>query len=127
VSQESQPNADDRWLASRHTTPEVVANFADLKVLGKGDFKALMKWRLAIRLEIGLDVKTVPEVETTEDVTIAPMDEEEEISEEVRCTWKVCANDSSKDYMNRNSPRHVGSENGTTRRKLGHYSDCNLT
>jgi AdoMet-dependent rRNA methyltransferase SPB1 len=54
-----------------------------LKVLGKGDFKALMKWRLAIRLEIGLDVKADPAAEVTEDVNVEPMDEEEQISEEV--------------------------------------------
>ena len=72
-----------RWLKSRHTTPDVIANFQDLKVLGKGDFKALMKWRLAIRLETGLDVKADPTVDATEDVTVEPMDEEEQISEEV--------------------------------------------
>jgi AdoMet-dependent rRNA methyltransferase SPB1 len=56
---------------------------ADLKVLGKGDFKVLMKWRLALRLELGLDVKAEAEKDVTEDVTIEPMDEEEEITEEV--------------------------------------------
>jgi AdoMet-dependent rRNA methyltransferase SPB1 len=54
-----------------------------LKVLGKGDFKALMKWRLAIRLEIGLDVKADPAADATEDVTVEPIDEEEQITEEV--------------------------------------------
>jgi hypothetical protein len=73
-----------RWLKSRHTKPEILANFEDLKVLGKGDFKALMKWRLAIRLEIGLDVKADPTAEATEEVVVEPMDEEEQISEEVR-------------------------------------------
>ena len=41
-----------------------------------------MKWRLAIRLEIGLDVKADPAAEATEDITVEPMDEEEQISEE---------------------------------------------
>ena len=76
-------SADDRWLKSRHTKPEILANCEDLKVLGKGDFKALMKWRLAIRLEIGLDVKADPAADATEDVTVEPIDEEEQISEEV--------------------------------------------
>jgi AdoMet-dependent rRNA methyltransferase SPB1 len=75
--------ADDRWLKSRHTKPEILANCEDLKVLGKGDFKALMKWRLAIRLEIGLDVKADPAADATEEVNIEPIDEEEQISEEV--------------------------------------------
>jgi len=81
-----QKRADQRWLKSRHTKPEILANCEDLKVLGKGDFKALMKWRLAIRLEIGLDVKADPAAEATEDVTVEPMDEEEQISEEVSLT-----------------------------------------
>ncbi|KAK4688660.1 AdoMet-dependent rRNA methyltransferase SPB1, partial [Tremellales sp. Uapishka_1] len=72
------------WLKSRHTTRDVVENFNDLKVLGKGDFKALMKWRLAIRLEVGIDVKADPTAEVTEEVTIEPMDEEEQITEELK-------------------------------------------
>lgn len=71
------------WLKSRHTTSDVIANCADLKVLGKRDFKDLMKWRLAIRLEIGLDVKAKAEEEATEEVEVEPMDEEEQITEEV--------------------------------------------
>ncbi|WWD15904.1 AdoMet-dependent rRNA methyltransferase SPB1 [Kwoniella shandongensis] len=72
------------WLKSRHSTPEIIANFDDLKVLGKGDFKALMKWRLAIRLETGLDVKADPTADLTEDVVVEEMDEEEQISDELK-------------------------------------------
>ena len=74
------------WLKSRHTTRDVIANLEDLKVLGKGDFKSLMKWRLAIRLETGLDVRAEKTEDVTEDVTtVEPMDEDELISEEVIC------------------------------------------
>lgn len=72
-----------RWLKSRHTTRDVIANFEDLKVLGKGDFKSLMKWRLAIRLETGLDVNADTTTDVTEEVTVEPMDEDEQITEEV--------------------------------------------
>ncbi|GMK56798.1 hypothetical protein CspeluHIS016_0306380 [Cutaneotrichosporon spelunceum] len=72
------------WLKSRHTTPDVIANCADLKVLGKRDFKELMKWRLAIRLEIGLDVKANADDEATEEVEVEPIDEEEQITEELK-------------------------------------------
>ncbi|WVQ71638.1 AdoMet-dependent rRNA methyltransferase SPB1 [Cryptococcus sp. DSM 104548] len=72
------------WLKSRHTTPDIVANCSDLKVLGKGDFKALMKWRLALRLELGLDVKADTVADATEEVVVEPMDEEEQISEELQ-------------------------------------------
>ena len=36
------------------TTEDVKANCEDLKVLGKGDFKTLIKWRLALREEVDL-------------------------------------------------------------------------
>ncbi|ORY33813.1 putative RNA methyltransferase [Naematelia encephala] len=72
------------WLKSRHTTPDILSNFSDLKVLGKGDFKALMKWRLALRLELGLDVKADPTQDVTEEITVEPIDEEEQISEELK-------------------------------------------
>jgi AdoMet-dependent rRNA methyltransferase SPB1 len=36
------------------TSADVKANCEDLKVLGKGDFKTLMKWRLALREEVNL-------------------------------------------------------------------------
>lgn len=53
-------------------------------MLGKGDFKQLIKWRLALRLEIGLDVKAEKEQDVTEEVVVEPIDEDEQISEEVR-------------------------------------------
>jgi AdoMet-dependent rRNA methyltransferase SPB1 len=34
------------------TTDDVKANCDDLKVLGKGDFKTLLKWRLKLREEV---------------------------------------------------------------------------
>ena len=40
------------WLAMDITTSDVKANCEDLKVLGKGDFKILMKWRTALREEV---------------------------------------------------------------------------
>ncbi|KAN0100709.1 Spb1 C-terminal domain containing protein [Tylopilus felleus] len=73
------------WLELSITTPDIKANFEDLKVLGKGDFKALLKWRIAIREELGLDVKTKPTAEFTEAVEISEMvdDEEQQIQEEL--------------------------------------------
>lgn len=34
------------------TTTDVKTNLSDLKVLGKGDFKALLKWRTALREQV---------------------------------------------------------------------------
>ena len=44
----------NRWTKLDATTPDILANCDDLKVLGKGDFKKLLKWRTAIREEVGL-------------------------------------------------------------------------
>lgn len=41
-----------RWLQLDITTPEVQASCEDLKVLGKGDFKNLLRWRTALRQEV---------------------------------------------------------------------------
>ena len=47
------------WLASWSSLPltseDIKANLGDLKVLGKGDFKALLKWRTALREEVSLE------------------------------------------------------------------------
>ncbi|KAL6310055.1 Spb1 C-terminal domain-containing protein [Sparassis latifolia] len=63
-------NEEKEWLMLDVTTPDVVANCDDLKVLGKGDFKTLVKWRTALREELGLEVKTKPTEEVTEFVEI---------------------------------------------------------
>ncbi|KAH7931100.1 FtsJ-domain-containing protein [Leucogyrophana mollusca] len=75
---------EKEWLRLDLTTPDVKANCDDLKVLGKGDFKALLKWRLSLREEIGLDVKTTHADEITEKVEIVEeIDEEQQIQEEL--------------------------------------------
>ena len=43
---------EKEWLKLDITTSDVQANCEDLKVLGKGDFKALLKWRTALREEV---------------------------------------------------------------------------
>ncbi|KAG5652171.1 hypothetical protein H0H81_006011 [Sphagnurus paluster] len=75
---------EKEWLAMDITSADVKANCDDLKVLGKGDFKALLKWRLALREELGLDNKTKETEEFTETVEIVEdVDEEQQISEEL--------------------------------------------
>ncbi|ORX39866.1 putative RNA methyltransferase [Kockovaella imperatae] len=93
------------WLKSRHTTSDVVANFADLKVLGKGDFKLLMKWRLAIRLEYGIDVKADQTADVTEEVVVEPLDEEEQISEEMKRMAEAKTNRQKKDRKRANEKK----------------------
>ncbi|KAF4623156.1 hypothetical protein D9613_001897 [Agrocybe pediades] len=75
---------EKEWLALDVTTDDVKANCDDLKVLGKGDFKALIKWRLALREELGLDVKAKDAEDATEHVEVVEVvDEEQQISEEL--------------------------------------------
>ncbi|KZT55508.1 FtsJ-domain-containing protein [Calocera cornea HHB12733] len=72
------------WLKLECTTADVTANCADLKVLGKGDFKALLKWRTAVREEIGLESHTKAVEEFTETVVVTEeLDEDEQINEEL--------------------------------------------
>jgi AdoMet-dependent rRNA methyltransferase SPB1 len=73
-----------RLLDSELTTGEIKACMDDLKVLGRRDFKALLKWRLGIREELGLEVTEKPTEEATETVEVEPIDEEQEIENEVR-------------------------------------------
>ncbi|GAA5863176.1 hypothetical protein JCM1840_002496 [Sporobolomyces johnsonii] len=74
---------DKKLLKSPLTTAEIKECVDDLKVLGKKDFKMLLKYRLAIREDLGLDVKIDETEEHTEQVEVQPIDEEEQITEEL--------------------------------------------
>ncbi|CCL98991.1 uncharacterized protein FIBRA_00999 [Fibroporia radiculosa] len=73
------------WLKLDITTSDITENCGDLKVLGKGDFKALLKWRTSLREEVGLEVKTMPSEELTETVEIT-----EELDEEAAIQNEAC-------------------------------------
>ncbi|KAI0778502.1 Spb1 C-terminal domain-containing protein [Trametes elegans] len=75
---------EKEWFNMDITTSDVKANCEDLKVLGKGDFKALLRWRTALREELGLEVKTKPTEELTETVEVTEqVDEEDQIQQEL--------------------------------------------
>ncbi|KAJ7837508.1 Spb1 C-terminal domain-containing protein [Mycena olivaceomarginata] len=76
---------EKEWYALDITTGDIKANCDDLKVLGKGDFKALLKWRIALREELGLDNKTKETEDVTETVEIVEedVDEDQQIQEEL--------------------------------------------
>ncbi|KAJ4486264.1 Spb1 C-terminal domain-containing protein [Lentinula aciculospora] len=79
-----QSDEEKEWLALDITSGDVKANCDDLKVLGKGDFKTLIKWRLALREELGLDVKRKDTEDATETVEIIEeVDEEQMIHDEL--------------------------------------------
>ncbi|KAG8219893.1 FtsJ-domain-containing protein [Butyriboletus roseoflavus] len=75
---------EKQWLQLSITSPDIKVNFEDLKVLGKGDFKTLLKWRIAVREEAGLEVKMKHAAELTEAVEMSEgVDEEQQIQEEL--------------------------------------------
>lgn len=68
------------------TTPEIRACCSDLKVLGRRDFRLLLKWRLSVREKFGLGPKAQAEKEEekekeSEVVNIEDMDEDERIEQ----------------------------------------------
>ncbi|RDA84667.1 hypothetical protein CP532_3505 [Ophiocordyceps camponoti-leonardi (nom. inval.)] len=84
-----QPTSGDVALAALErlpdTTPEVRDCCADLQVLGRKDFKLLLRWRLKVRKIFGLSAKTPAAQETVEEVAeVESMDEELQIQEELQ-------------------------------------------
>ncbi|KAE8224243.1 hypothetical protein CF319_g2828 [Tilletia indica] len=69
-------------LEHEDTTEDIRINCSDLRVLGKKDFRRLLKWRLALRLDLGLE-KKADVVEVTEHEEEEELDEEAQIDEEL--------------------------------------------
>lgn len=76
---------DKKFLDSVHTDANITACCEDLKVLGKKDFRTLLKWRKDWREDLGLDAPkgAREEGDDQEKVEVAPMDEDELIDEEL--------------------------------------------
>lgn len=67
------------------TTPEIRIYCSDLKVLGRTEFKRLLKWRILAREAFGLPTKKTAKPEAEEEVTVVePMDEELKLQEELQ-------------------------------------------
>ena len=89
-----QPPGGDLALSTlnrlEETTEEIRICCQDLKLLGKKEFRNLLRWRLKVREKFGLIVKKGPknkenkENESEEVAEIAPMDEELKIQEELQ-------------------------------------------
>ncbi|CAE6378114.1 unnamed protein product [Rhizoctonia solani] len=94
------------WLKHEATTPEILANCEDLKVLGKGDFKRLLKWRTTIREEIGLETKNKLVEDATETVEITEeVDEEQQIEDELQRLTTESAARAKRDRRRANEKR----------------------
>jgi AdoMet-dependent rRNA methyltransferase SPB1 len=84
-----QPPNGDVALAALDRLPETTAEIReycnDLKVLGRRDFKILLKWRLKVREIFGLATKKDAAAQEAEEVAeIEPMDEELKMQEELQ-------------------------------------------
>ena len=76
--------ADKRLKKAEETTKEIVACSKDLQVLGKKDFRGLLRWRLAMRELVGLGKKKEEDDDETDEVAkVEEMDEEEEIDRDL--------------------------------------------
>ncbi|PLW29680.1 hypothetical protein PCANC_21111 [Puccinia coronata f. sp. avenae] len=65
------------------TTAEIKTSLTDLKVLGKGDFKKILKWRTIVRELLGIDSKPVDQPVSEPPAEVEPMDEETIMKEEL--------------------------------------------
>ncbi|GAA5878268.1 hypothetical protein JCM8547_007544 [Rhodosporidiobolus lusitaniae] len=75
---------DKKLLKNPLTTDEIKQCVDDLKVLGKKDFKTLLKYRAAVREDLGLDGKVEQEDdEVVEHAEVEPLDEEEQITQQL--------------------------------------------
>ncbi|MBW0505943.1 hypothetical protein O181_045658 [Austropuccinia psidii MF-1] len=82
---------DQSILKLKATNQEIKTNFQDLKVLGKGDFKKILKWRMAVRELLGLEKKSEPNDAPEPAVRIEEMDEETIMKEELARLQKETA------------------------------------
>lgn len=85
------------------TTADIVADCEDLKLLGRGEFSALIKWRKKARDTLGLDRKPEPEPEPMLDVE--PLNEEEAIDEELSRLNEEATRRAHKERRRRNESR----------------------
>ncbi|KAL6871647.1 Spb1 C-terminal domain-containing protein [Trichoderma longibrachiatum] len=107
------PNGDIA-LAALDKLPETTAEIreccADLKVLGRKEFKLLLKWRLKVRDIFGLSQKKAAAPEVAEEVAgVESMDEELRIQEELQAM---------KDNENAKRKREKRKENEQKRREI---------
>lgn len=88
LSFDQKPNGDLALAALDRlpeTTEEIRNCCADLKVLGRKDFKLLLRWRLKVRERFGFSKKKTSQPEEQEEIAeVEPMDEEMKIQEEMQ-------------------------------------------
>lgn len=109
-----QPKNGDVALAAMNKLPETTDEIrnccTDLRVLGRKDFKLLLKWRLKVREIFGLATKDTAATEEPEEVAqVEDMDEELKIQEELQAM---------KDRENSKKKREKRKENERKQREI---------
>ena len=87
LSFEQPPNGDVALAALDklpETTKEIRDCCADLRVLGRKEFRNLLKWRLKVREKFGFATKAAKDAVDEEVAEVEPMDEELKIQEELQ-------------------------------------------
>ncbi|PHH53102.1 AdoMet-dependent rRNA methyltransferase SPB1 [Ceratocystis fimbriata CBS 114723] len=107
-----QPAGGDVALAALGKLPETTDDIrrlcSDLKVLGRKEFKQLLKWRLRARELFGLSVPkkaTLKEVTEGEVAEVAPMDEELRIEQELQALKDKESNKRKKERRKENEKK----------------------
>lgn len=95
-------DADKKIEALPETNADIVANCEDLKVLGRREFSQLIKWRKKVRDVLDLDRK--PE-EPAPTIEVEPLNEEEQIDEELGRLNEEAARRARKERRRRNETR----------------------
>ena len=90
------------------TTPEIRQCCEDLKLLGRKEFRALLRWRLKARERFGLSSQknTAGMVESQEVAEITPMDEELRIQEELQHLNDVDTSRKKRERRRENERKH---------------------
>lgn len=99
---------DQELLRDPLTTDDIRANCEDLKVLGRGDFSSLIKWRKALREKLGLDrnkKQQEQDAEATQTIEVEPLNEEEAMDEELARLNEESTKRARKERRRRNEAR----------------------
>lgn len=99
---------DKEILNDPLTTEDVKANCEDLKLLGRGDFSVLIKWRKALREKLGIDRSKKQQRDdeaATQTIEVEPLNEEEAIDEELLRLNEESSKRARKERRKRNAAR----------------------
>jgi AdoMet-dependent rRNA methyltransferase SPB1 len=88
-----------RYKTQKATTPEILALCGDLKVLGKMDFKRLLRWRTAVIQATKMEEESEEEEEEPEEVKeLTPEEEEEKLNQDLKAQIVNLQNKKKKEH-----------------------------